>query len=174
MVLLPLPVASSFFHFFNGHAEDEDILVAHFLGHLDVGTVEGADGHRTIEHELHVRCATGFHAGQRDLLGQISRGNNLLGHGHTVLQMRECRVEGARGNVYIFEEDHFQSIANGWVVVDHFADAVDQFNDLLGHVVAGCGLRRQENDARGQVQRSREPFRRSSLFVERICHRDEL
>ena len=79
-----------------------------------------------------------------------------------------------KGKIYIFEKDHFQSIANGWVVVDDFADAVDQFDDLLGHVVAGCGLRRRENDARGPVQRPREPFHRSSLFVERICHQDEL
>jgi hypothetical protein len=64
MILFPLPVASSLFYFFHGHAEDEDILV------------------------------------------------------------------------------------------DHFVDAVDQFNDLLGHVVAGCGLRRRENDARVHVLKS--------------------
>ena len=52
-------------------AEDEDVLRADMLADLDIGAVERADGERAVERELHVAGAGGFHAGGRDLLGEI-------------------------------------------------------------------------------------------------------
>ena len=61
------------------------LLVADQLADLDVGAVDGADGQRAVERELHVAGAGGLLAGQRDLLGQVGRRDDLLGEGDVVV-----------------------------------------------------------------------------------------
>lgn len=65
----PLFVKS--FHIFHPHAENEEVLLSGLLGHLHVGSVHGADGQGSVEHELHVPGARGLCAGGGDLLRQV-------------------------------------------------------------------------------------------------------
>jgi hypothetical protein len=46
---------------------------------LDVGAVQGADGQRAVERELHVAGARGLGAGGGDLLGQVGGRDDDLG-----------------------------------------------------------------------------------------------
>ena len=66
-------------HLLDGHAEDEDVLLADLLADLDVGPVERADRQGPVERELHVTGSGGLLAGGRDLLGEIGGGHDLLG-----------------------------------------------------------------------------------------------
>src|SRR5690349_13471819 len=96
--------------FGGGEAEEEEIVRADFLADFDVRTVERADGERPVERELHVAGAARFHAGSRDLLGQIGGGINGVGVLH----------------VEVGKEDDLQSVAYGWVVVHQVADGGDE------------------------------------------------
>ena len=51
------PRAASCFDLARGQPEDEEILRPHLLAHLDIGSVERADGERAIQGELHVAGA---------------------------------------------------------------------------------------------------------------------
>ena len=62
-----------------------DVLVAHELGNLHVGTVERAQGQSAVEHELHVRSAARLLGGQADLFGDVGGGNHALGGGDVVV-----------------------------------------------------------------------------------------
>merc|ERR1712157_292423 len=73
------------FDIINSHSKDEDIIHSHFLGHLDISTVECPDGESSVEHELHVSSSTGLSAGCGDLLGEVSSGHDLLSKGHAVV-----------------------------------------------------------------------------------------
>lgn len=55
------------------HAEDEEVLFSSFLRHFHVGSVHGADGEGSVQHELHVPGAGGLGAGSGDLLRQVGR-----------------------------------------------------------------------------------------------------
>ncbi len=56
------------------------------LADLDVGAVERADGQRAVERELHVAGAGRFHAGGRDLLGEVGRRDDRLGEADIVVR----------------------------------------------------------------------------------------
>ena len=43
-----------------GGTKGVDVLVAYKVGNLDVCSVQRAEGHGSVEHELHVRGARGF------------------------------------------------------------------------------------------------------------------
>ena len=47
-------------HILYPHAEDEEVLLSGLLSHLYVGAVHGADGERSVQHELHVASARGL------------------------------------------------------------------------------------------------------------------
>ena len=66
-------------HLFRGQAEQEEVLLAGFLGHLDGRAVARADGQRAVHHELHVARAAGLVAGGRDLVGDIAGRDQPLG-----------------------------------------------------------------------------------------------
>lgn len=55
-------------HVVHPHAEDEEVFLSGFLGHLHIGAVHGADGEGTVQHELHVSCSGGLGASCGDLL----------------------------------------------------------------------------------------------------------
>ena len=122
-------------HLGGGEAEDEDVLGADMLAHFDIGAVERADGQRAIERELHVAGAGRFHAGCRDLLGQVGGGDDGFGEGHVVVR----------------QEGDLEQAADGWVVVDDAADIVGELDDLLGAQVACGGFAREDFHPRDVV-----------------------
>ena len=68
-----------------GLAEDVDILFSHLLADLHVGTVHGAEGQRTVQHELHVAGAGSLLGSKADLLGQVAGRDQLFGSGNVVV-----------------------------------------------------------------------------------------
>ena len=82
-------------HLLGGHAEDEDVLPADMLADLDVGAVEGADGERAVERELHVAGARRLHAGRRDLLGQVGGRDDPLGTADIVVGQEDDLQQAA-------------------------------------------------------------------------------
>ena len=69
--------------------EEEDVLISQNLVHLDVGAVQGADGHGAVHHELHVAGAAGLLAGSGDLLAQFAGGHKLLGQRDPVVLQKD-------------------------------------------------------------------------------------
>ena len=124
-----------FVHLLDGHSEDEDILGADLLADLDIGTVEGADRQRAVEREFHVAGAGGLLAGGGDLLGEISRRDDLLGERDAVIR----------------QEDNLESILHARIGVDLGPDGVNRLDDVLGEVVAGSGLGGKDENTRGDV-----------------------
>ena len=94
------------------------------LADLDIGAVQRADGQGPVERKLHVAGAGGFHAGGRNLLGQIGRRHDRL---------------GKRGAV-IGREHHLQPAADDRIVVHHLRDVIGELDDQLGAVIRGGGL----------------------------------
>merc|ERR1719153_1868897 len=50
------------FYIIHCHAKNKNVLHAHLLRHLNVRTVQGADGQPTVQHELHVAGAARLRA----------------------------------------------------------------------------------------------------------------
>ena len=92
------------------------MLITDLLADLDVGTVVGADGERTVERELHVAGTRGFGARRGDLLGEIGPGHHLLRHRHGIVR----------------QEHHFETTAGAGVIVDGARDIMDEVDDRLG------------------------------------------
>ncbi len=113
-----------FQNLFGAQTEQEEVFLAHFLTDFHVGTVQRADGGRTVHHELHVAGTGRFFTCGGNLLGQVSARCN---HFHA-------------GNTVVGDKHHFQLVTNIRVVIDHFGDVVDQFDHPLGHVVTRCSL----------------------------------
>ena len=127
-------VARGFFllDLLRGEAEEEEVVGADLLADFDVGAVEGADGERAVHGELHVAGAGGFHAGERDLLGEVGGGIDAL----------------AELDVVVGQEDDLEPVADHGVAVDDFGDGVDELDDELGHAIAGRGLAAEDEGAR--------------------------
>lgn len=49
-----LPSLVKFIYIIHPHAEDEDVVHASLLGHLNICSVHGANGQSAVQHELHV------------------------------------------------------------------------------------------------------------------------
>lgn len=63
-----LPSLVHCIHVIHSHAEDEKVILAGLLCHLNVGSVHGTDGQSAVQHELHVAGARGLSASCGDLL----------------------------------------------------------------------------------------------------------
>ena len=113
-----------------GEAEDEDVVVADQIVHLDIGAVERADGQRAVERHLHVAGAGGFHPGGRDLLRQV-------GGGHDDLSQR---------NVVVRQEHDLQQAAHGRVRIDDLRDVDGELDDQLGLGIARGRLAGEDLD----------------------------
>ena len=113
-------------------AEEEHIVSAELLEHLDVRTVERADRDGAVHHELHVAGAAGLLAGGRDLLGHLRGGHEHLGGGDTVVR----------------QEIHLQLPAADGVGIHIGRERAQQLDDALGRRVAGRGLGRKQERAR--------------------------
>ena len=116
----------------DGEAEEEEVFSADFFADFDVGSVERADGERTVHGELHVAGAGGFLAGGGNLLGKVGGGIDHL----------------SALDVEVGDEDHAQKVAHRVVGIDGGGDGVDQLDDELGHEVAGGGLAAEDDGAR--------------------------
>ena len=68
-----------------GLAEDIDVLFPHLLADLHSGTVHGAQGQRTVQHELHVAGAGRLLAGGGNLLADIRCRKNQFCVGNAVI-----------------------------------------------------------------------------------------
>ena len=122
--------------FFDGEAEDEDVVVADFFEDLDIGSIERADGESAVEGELHVAGAGGFLASGGDLLAQIGGGDDALGDGDAVVR----------------DEDDLQLATDAGIMVHLRGEGVDGVDDVFGEVVAGSGLGTENEDTRGDVE----------------------
>ena len=132
----PIPLGQQVPDFLHGEAEQEEVLRAGFLAHLDVGPVEGADGQRPIHHELHVSGARRFFARGGDLLGEVRA---------RIDQLPVLHVE-------VRDESDLHLTVDGGVVVDRLGDGVDQLDDQLGDEVAGCRLAAENESARSDLK----------------------
>ena len=130
--LIAVPDGLQLFH---GGAEDIVVLHARLLDNLHVGAVQRPQGHRTVQHQLHVAGAGGFGAGRGDLFGDVGGGDDLL------------RIR----TVIILNEQHLQFPVHSRVAVDEPGDAVDIPDDRLGTVVAGSGFRAEQERGGGEV-----------------------
>ena len=76
VVVVPVRVvpAAAVGHLLRGQAEQEEVLLARFFGHLDGRAVARAERQRAVHHELHVARAAGLVAGGRDLVGDVAGG----------------------------------------------------------------------------------------------------
>ena len=73
---------------------------------------------------------------QTDLLAHFAGGHQPFG----------------QGNVVVLQIDHPQLFTHGGVVVDQGAQLADQADHLLGHVVAGGGLRAEDVGLGGELR----------------------
>ncbi len=112
--------------------EDEDILRTNLFPDLDVGAVHGADGERAVERELHVSGTGRFRSSGGNLLAEIGGWNDFF-------SQRDAIVRNER---------HLHPVAGARVVIDDPPDVVDQFNNLLGHPVAGSRFAGEDIRAR--------------------------
>ncbi len=73
VVVMPMRVvpAATVFDLIRGQAEQEEIVLAGLLGHLDRRAVAGAERQCPVHHEFHVAGAAGFITGSRDLVRDI-------------------------------------------------------------------------------------------------------
>ena len=107
-----------------GRAPEEiDVLPAHELRDLHVGAVEGPQRHRAVCHELHVGGAARFLGRQRDLLGDVRGGDEVL----------------CRRYVVVLHEDEAQPRRDLRVLRDEAPKSQEQGDRVLGQ---GVGRRR--------------------------------
>ena len=116
--------------------EQEEVLLAGFLRHLDRCPVARTDGQGAVHHEFHVAGAAGFVTRGRDLVRDIAGGNQTL---------RER-------NVVFRQEQHLQSSSHGGIAVDGAGKVLDKLDDELGQPVRRRCLAREEKRPRRHFQ----------------------
>ncbi len=134
MVIVPgiVAVPAQLPHRLGGEAEDEDVVLPHGVADLDVGAVQGADGQRAVEGQLHVAGARGLGAGGGDLRREFGSRNDVAGS----------------GDVIVGYEDHLEALAHCGIVVDDVRHVVDELDDQLGDGIAGRRLAGEDHGAR--------------------------
>ena len=88
-------------HLLRRQAEQEEILLARLLRHLDGGAVARADRQGAVHHELHVARAAGLVTGGRDLVGDIAGGDQPLGERDVVLGQEQDLEPAAHQRVAV-------------------------------------------------------------------------
>ena len=116
-----------------GVSEDEAVLEPCLLGDLDVGSVQGSDGQRSVEHELHVSGSGSLKACSGDLLGEVGCRDDVLGH----------------GNAVVGHEEDLELPVHAYIRIDHCGQAVDELDGELCIHIAGCALSAEE-EGRGR------------------------
>ena len=129
-------VATQFGKLIIGRTEDIGILFPHGLENLNVCTVQGSQGQRTVHHELHVRGAGSFLTSHRNLLGNIRSRNDVFGG----------------RDIVVVNENNLDAAIDIRIVVDQVGNGVNQLNNCLRANVAGGSLRTKDEHALGDVQ----------------------
>ena len=122
--------------FVRRHTEDKGILPADFFYDLDVGTVHGSESHCAVEHELHVAGTGSFLTGRGNLLGNVGCRDDDLGVGYLV----------------VLDEDNFDLVVNGLIVVDDICHRVDELDGQLGGLVSRGCLGAEDKGVLGNIQ----------------------
>src|SRR4051812_42189107 len=117
-----------------GETEEEEVLDACFLRHLDGGAIPGTQCQGPVHHEFHVARAAGLVAGGRDLVGDVRGGNQ----------------DFRQRDIVLGQEQHFYPPANERIGVDGVGKIVDELDDQLGEMVGGRGLACEYECARGE------------------------
>ena len=130
-------------HFRRRQSEQEEVLLARLLRHLDRGAVASADRQGAVHHELHVACSARFVSGGRDLVGDVAGGDQPFGERGAILGQKH----------------HLHPAADRPVAVDREGKIVDELDDQLGKPVGGRGLAGEEERPRrhGEVRVVAQP-----------------
>ena len=136
VVEIPGAVALLFqcLHLPGGHAEQEDVVPAHLFADLDIGAVQGAEGHGAVHHQLHIAGAARFGAGERDLLADIRGRHQQLREGHPV----------------VLQVHDLQLIPDRRVGVDFPGQVADEPDDFLSQIIPRGGFRAEDIGAGGE------------------------
>ena len=89
-----------------------------------VGSVLGAEGDGSVEHELHVARSRGFGSGKGDLLADVGGGHKQLGQRHAV----------------VLNINHLQLALHVRVAVHKLCNGADKLNNLFGKIISGSRL----------------------------------
>ena len=119
-----------------GCTEDVRVLLPHGLENLNVRTIQGSQGQRTVHHELHVGRARGFLSGHRDLLGNIRSRNDVL-----------CGRD-----IVVVNKNDLDAAIDVRIVIDQVSNGVNQLDNRLRANVAGGSLRTENEYALGNIQ----------------------
>ena len=129
-------MATQFGKLIIGRTEDIGVLLPHGLENLNVRTIQGSQGQRTVHHELHVRGAGSFLTSHRDLFGNIRGRNDVLGG----------------RDIVVVNENNLDAAIDIRIVVDQVGNGVNQLDDSLCADVAGGSLRTEDKHTLGNIQ----------------------
>ena len=130
-----VPAAASR-HLVGREPEEENVVFAHLLGHLQGRAVARADGERSVHHELHVAGPARLVAGGGDLLRNVARRDETLGDRNAIVR----------------DENDAQARAGHRIGVHDGRDVVDELDDELGKRVGGRRLAREKEGARRDLE----------------------
>ena len=119
------------------HSENVDVVLSHLIVNFHVGAVHGADGQRTVHHELHVTGAAGLLARRGELLADLGGGNEHLGGGYVV----------------VLNVDDLDHLSGPGRCVDQLGQRIDVADDELGPHVAwgGLGAKEEQPGRHGEI-----------------------
>ena len=123
------------FNLFRLETEQEEIVLTDSLTDLDVGTVECADRHGAVHHELHVARTRRFLARRRYLFRQVcGRADDLH-----------------RGDVVVRVEHQAQAPFHHRVRINHPRYVIDALDDVFRHRVTGRCFAANDDDSRHEI-----------------------
>ena len=118
--------------------ENEHVLLTNLFGDLDVGTIHGTNNEATVHDELHVGRARCLSTSGRDVLGQLSGGNDDLGG----------------TDVVVGQENNLEKVTDAGVVVDLVRDGSDQLDESLSVPIARGSLTTDHDDTGLELARA--------------------
>src|SRR5208337_4352665 len=116
--------------------EEEEVLLARLCCHLNRRAVACADRQCAVHHELHVACPTGFIACRRDLVGNVTSGNEVL-----------CKRDAVLGQKYDLEPTAYCGVG-----VDGCSQIVDEFNNHFREPICRRDLAGEKERAWVQIE----------------------
>ena len=90
------PVKTHFGDLVGGQAEDEQVVGADLISDFDVGPVQRSHRQGAVQGKLHVAGARRLLARRGNLLAEVGRRDDLLGHGHPVIGDEDQADAGPR------------------------------------------------------------------------------
>src|SRR5882762_2179799 len=116
---------------FRRKPENEHVLRSDMVADLDIGSVQRADGQRSVQRQLHIAGTRRLHTGRGNLLRQVRRR-------HDSLRERD---------VVVRQEHDAQLVAHGGIRVDGARHVVDELDDGLGHRITRSRLAGKDHGA---------------------------